>query len=283
MSSPERNTDGVEIANAPAVARAVAQRQRELALVVARLEGAELLAPSLLPEWPRLTVICHLRYGAEANLAVTRAVLAGKPASYYPQGRTTQRPLTLTPRPSEQPADVVQSFVTAMVELDRLWSALAEQDWALVATEPADNVDLGPTTLGLLALLRLTEVEVHGTDLDIGASSWSDVFVDTALPMRIGWLSSRRSNHGSPVSNVFGTWILRPHDGASFAITATTDGVTTFEASRGDGDGAQGDAELVGSKRDLLGFLLGRISLDQLAVSGDLEFAAKFKQAFPSP
>jgi hypothetical protein len=69
--------------------------------------------------------------------------------------------------------------------------------------EPSDRKDLGQTPLGLLALLRLTEVEVHGTDRDIGLPDWSDIFVSTALHRRLTWLNTRRANHCAAATNRF--------------------------------------------------------------------------------
>ncbi len=61
--------------------------------------------------------------------------------------------------------------------------------------EPPDNPDLGPVELRRLALARLTEVEVHGTDLDVGRTTWNEMFVRNVLPMRLEWLNSRWANH----------------------------------------------------------------------------------------
>jgi len=266
----------MNIDNAPAVIEAVAQRHRELTSILAELDDEATLAPSLLPGWNRLTVICHLRYGAEANLAMTRAVVAGGTASFYPERRAVQRPSTLGLRPGEDPGLAIRSLAAASAELDALWASFNTENWSLRAVEPDDNPDLGPTTLGFLTLLRLTEVEVHGTDLDAGATSWSDVFVDTALPMRIRWLSTRRTNSTASNASVVGTWILKPHEATPFTISATTEGISVFE-------GDSGDAVIAGSKRELLAFLLGRTPLATLAVSGDHDLAARFKQAFPSP
>jgi len=53
--------------------------------------------------------------------------------------------------------------------------------------ESTANPELGRTTVDLVAMMRLTEVEVHGTDLDVGLDDWSDVFgsndraIDTAV------------------------------------------------------------------------------------------------------
>ena len=148
----------------------------------------------------------------------------------------------------------------------------------LVAVEPADNPDLGPISLGALALLRLTEVEVHGTDLDVGAAPWSDTFVSTVLPMRLRWLATRRSNHRSIDDSVRGTWVFRPDGGDAHVVRLADDGVSVDLADD------EGEAvEFAGPADVLLGFLLGRAPAAAVRVDGSAENAAAFLRAFPSP
>ncbi len=80
--------------------RGVAQRTRETTESLRSLDDAALRSPSLLPGWSRLTVACHLRFGAEALLPMTRDALAGKETAYYPQGRERQRPAGCWNRPA---------------------------------------------------------------------------------------------------------------------------------------------------------------------------------------
>lgn len=161
------------------------QLERATADVLAALEGADLEAPSLLPGWSRLTIACHLHYGAQALRWMTRDAIVGRPTSYYPDGRATQRPMTLVPRNDESSADVVTSLRQRSAELHDDWRTV--DDWSIRVVEPPDNADLGPVTLSLLASARLTEVEVHGTDLGLGLGPWSEVLVRHVLPMRLEW------------------------------------------------------------------------------------------------
>src|SRR5688572_3617156 len=96
------------------------------AVLVDALRGTDLLAPSELAGWSRLTIACHLRYGAEAMHRMTVETLAGQTTAYYPKGRATQRPGTLEPRPGESPMDVVESLAEASAALDEAWAALTE-------------------------------------------------------------------------------------------------------------------------------------------------------------
>jgi hypothetical protein len=119
---------------------------------------------------------------------MTRSALHGLAVAYYPEGRHAQRPLTLVPLPGESAQDVVESLALLSDELHQEWSALDIAAWDLEVIEPRDNPDLGPIRLGRLPLLRLTEVEVHGTDLGLNLGDWSELFINTVLPMRLEWL-----------------------------------------------------------------------------------------------
>ena len=61
-------------------------------------------------------------------------------------------------------------------------------DWDRVLVEPGDQVDLGPQTIEQLAILRLTEVDVHAVDMNIGITRWSDTFAEVGLPLRVARL-----------------------------------------------------------------------------------------------
>lgn len=221
-----------------AVLRQVATSTRALCDA---LEATDLLAPSELPGWSRLTIACHLRYGAEAMRWMTLDAVAGRRTAYYPEGRAGQRPGTLEPRTGESAADVVRSLREASTALDDTWRAVT--DWSITVREPDDNVDLGPYPLVHMPLFRLTEIEVHGTDLGIGLPEWSDVLIRDALPMRLDRLARRTPQ--AP-----GAWALN-----SFVV----------------GDGSEPEV-IEASDRDLFALLLGRAELSE-----------SFRRAFPGP
>jgi uncharacterized protein (TIGR03083 family) len=235
--------------------------------LVAGLLDADLSVPSLLPGWSRLSIACHLRYGAEALQWMTDDTLLGRPTSYYPEGRAAQRPMTLVARWSESDSDVVTSLAGESRRLHELWRAV--DDWELPVIEPPENPDLGAVPLRLLALARLTEVEVHGTDLGIGLGPWSDVFVHKVLPMRLEWLNTRRSNHRDVDMSVQASWHLVATD-MEVSQVVTVDGPSVVSRP---GDDA--DVRIVGTAAELLALLLGR------APTG---FApAEFTWALPGP
>lgn len=261
------------------IVKAVSARHREIADRVGHVGADVLRAPSLLPGWDRLTILCHLRYGARASRRLTDAAPSGRAAAFYPEGREQQRPATLRPGDGESVRDVVTSFDSLSRHLDEAWATVTEDQWRITISEPPGKVDLGPVTLGAVALLRLTEVEVHGHDLDLGLSPWSETFVAAALPMRLQWLPVRRSNHRAVDRIVNATWLLATTDGPTFLIRARGADVEVSETDNGDGV----DATISGTARQLLAFVLGREPLGGLTIGGDTAVAHGFLAAFPAP
>ena len=209
---------------------------------------------------------------------MTEDTCAGRPTSYYPEGRTTQRDATLAPADGESPQEVVRDLASASAVLHERWNSLNDGEWSSPVREPKDNPDLGPIELSRLPLLRLTEVEVHGCDLGVGLVDWSDAFVAAALPTRIAWLNTRRSNHRNVDLGITGTWRLVSDERDAWRVTARAD--ASVEAIEGDGPA---DATISASCRDLLATLLGRPTVGPVTYRGDVELAKAFSRAFPGP
>ena len=248
------------------IADAIARRTAEV--VTALVSVPSLGAPSTLPGWSLETIACHLRYGAQAVTWMCRDTAAGRATAFYPGGRSAVRDATL--RPSSPDDDVVASLSSSSAELD---DAIRSVDWSLTITE--SEPDLGPITLRRLILGRLTEVEVHGSDLGLGLSDWSDVFVGTVLPERLDWLPSRRSNHRPVDESLQGSWLLRAPE-RSWRLTVAGSSVWVDEGSR-----LPADAVISASERDLLALLLGRPFTGEVVREGEL--ASEFERAFPGP
>jgi uncharacterized protein (TIGR03083 family) len=261
------------------LAAAAYRRTEEIAAALRELDERSLLAGSLLPEWSRLTIVCHLRFGAEALMRMTDAAVDGLPAAYYPRGRNEQRPTTLRPGEAEGPVDVVTSLSALSDELHTRWSRLTPDQWQVDVVEPADNRDLGLLPLARLPLLRLTEVEVHGTDLDLALGDWSELFVSVALPFRLEWLNTRRTNHRRFDTRLQGSWLLVANDGPAYLVSVDGDAVTAHPADHA----TPASAVVEGSSRDLLALLLGRPVRTALRFRGDESFARSFSAAFPGP
>ena len=263
----------------PRLVAAVRRRTEAVVGALGRLDDDALRAPSALPGWSRLTIACHLRYGAVASARMTRATLAGRPTAYYPEGRARQRPGTLVPSGVESPRDVVATLAGHSRDLDGARSSLDGSAWGLVVVEPRDNPDLGPSDLSRLLLLRLTEVEVHGSDLDLALDDWSDLFVRVALPMRLEWLNTRRANHRAVDQGLEGTWLLVATDGPSYAVTAQRGRVESRPAV----PTPARHAVIESSSRDLLALLLGRPMREPPRTAGGEHGVERFAAAFPGP
>jgi uncharacterized protein (TIGR03083 family) len=268
-----------DVARAPELAAVARARTTRLVQVLRELDIEDLLAPSDLEGWSRLTVVCHLRYGASALLRMTRDVVAGRATAYYPQGRARQRPRTLEPQVGEAAGEVIESLATVAAELDAAWASLRAADWALEVVEPPDNPDLGTVPLGRLTLMRLLEGDVHGTDLRIGWPDWSDTLVEVALPVRLGWLVTRRTNHRAFDRGIRGSWLLIASDGPSWLVAVDGERVVSRPAVDGDAP----TATIEGTSRDLLALLLGRPTLHGLLITGNVAFGSSFAKAFPGP
>jgi hypothetical protein len=117
-----------DVARAPRVAALAAERSSLLVGMLGELGVDQLLGPSDLVGWTRLTIVCHLRYGASALLRMTRDALAGRTTSYYPRGRSQQRPSTLEPQPAESATHVVASLGELSAELNATWAQLSSKE-----------------------------------------------------------------------------------------------------------------------------------------------------------
>jgi uncharacterized protein (TIGR03083 family) len=267
------------VASSTATELSDAARSKASAIFEALREDGSLEGPSNLPGWSRLTVVCHLRYGARALRWMTTDALAGRTTSFYPGGRTNQRPATLQPEDGEEPSAVLASLFMESENLHDQWAQLGMHEWAAAVREPDANPDLGSTTLGFLTMMRLTEVEVHASDLGIGLDTWNEVFVSNSLPLRIEWLARRRSNHRKIDPGIQGSWKLVATEGRCWVVSVEGPTVT----SRATDEAESADAQIAGTSRDLLAMLLGRPLVGRLDLSGDVELARAFSRAFPGP
>jgi hypothetical protein len=163
--------------------------------------------------------------------------------------------------------------------LAQTWSALDVEDWNRQVAEPADNPDLGTLTLAWLALLRLTEVEVHGSDLGMDLDDWSATFVTGALPMRLERLNARTVSSRDGVGRLEGSWLLVASDGPTYRVSVTEGAVESIPAD----PHAPARAILRATSRDLLALLLGRPFRRAPLLEGDLAFGEAFSAAFPGP
>lgn len=176
------------------------------------------------------------------------------------------------PRPGRaRRGDVIDS-------LEARSRALDERAWSTPVREPAGLVDVGSLRLAQHALLRLTEVEVHGTDLDIGLPEWSGVLIGAALPFRLARLRQREVAY-DVIGRDTASWLLVATDGPVHRVTVDVGSVTVEPADRR----TPASASLEASSRDLLAVLLGRPCRGAVRIAGDVELGRRFPLVFPGP
>ncbi|MEO8693148.1 MAG: maleylpyruvate isomerase N-terminal domain-containing protein [Acidimicrobiales bacterium] len=259
---------------------AIQRRTDELTSAAGARSDDDLALPSALEGWSRLTILCHLRYGATMTARMTRATVNRQPTAFYPEGRELQRPQTLRPAPGESARQVIASLAEQSGQLAYVWAGIWEDEWDRPVLDGNDGVRLPrmALTIGDLALLRFTEVEVHGTDLGIGLCDWSTEFVEVTLPRRVAWLGRRTAPHLSAAVDLPMTWLLASTDGPSYSVRIGQEGETTTEIAP---FAATAQHRIEGSSRELLATILGR----RAARDRDADDAAisSFRQTFPGP
>ena len=248
-----------------------------LSAAVARLEGPELDAPSLLPGWSRRTIVAHLTFVAAAYQRMTTDVLAARRTTTYPGG-SAERERSLRSLDHLRPAEVCNRLRGAGASLLTQWRGLDREDWA----RPLSGEAVGPMASSRLLALRLTELEVHHVDLDTGypIGSWPAGFVAACLPLRIAWLGPHHRSRPEADLEVRGRWLLRAADLERAWVVEASGPTARCRATAPD---ERADAVLTGAAADLLAFLLGRAPSRALELAGDEDLARAFKRAFPGP
>jgi maleylpyruvate isomerase len=208
---------------------------------------------------------------------MTGDALGGRTTATYPGG-AGERDASLRSFDQRSPADVVEQLRNASVDLRTTWRELDGRQWQTTLHEDR----IGPLTLARLVAMRLTELEVHHVDLGTGyaVDSWPATFVRPCLRLRVAWLDTHHRRRPDADSGIDGRWLLQATDtGERWLVEASG---STARSAVGQA-GVTADVALSGRSGDLLAFLLGRVAVDQLAVTGDTQLAEAFKRAFPGP
>jgi hypothetical protein len=240
-------------------------------------------APSALPDWSRLTIACHLRYVAEAMIRITEVAVQRQVAPMYPGGRDIDRPGSLQPREGETPSSIVESVRRTSNALEQIWAGVPSDMWEYEFTE----ADHGTLLFSRWLALRLTEVEVHCTDVGahIGPDSqqWSASFVSAVLPLRVAWLTRARERPDANLC-IGGTWTLQSPNQQWRVTSSIGSRVVEVNTHQSDHTGEQSKDSgtvLRGDNRTLLALLLGR---DNVSIVNQIgPGVSNFKAAFPGP
>ena len=251
----------------------------DLSASLARASGPELAGPSLLDGWSRAHVVAHLTNVAEALVRMTHDALAERPTTMYPRGRA-DRGVQIDAVAALSWDELHTKFVQATAALMHIWRAVPWERWG----RPFTETELGTAQLGRLVGLRLTEVEVHHSDLALGFGprDWSRELTRTCLPLRLASLERYRRRPDADQA-ISGTWLLVCDDlDRRWRVRADQADVAIVDVAPGRDDD-QADVVLRGHATDLTALLLGRQDPAMLWVSGDTARAAAFKRAFPGP
>jgi maleylpyruvate isomerase len=244
---------------------------------VAELDSHQLGAPSLLGGWTRVSVAAHLAHVALAYQQMTEDALSGRPTTTYPGG-AAERDRSLHSFDFLPPAGVVKQLRDASSGLGAMWRELGTEQWRARLHEDR----IGPMTLGRLVAMRLTELEVHHVDLGTGYTvhSWPVAFVVPCLGLRVAWLDAHHRRRPDADPDIKGRWLLQTTDSNQRWLIESSGSRAHSSAA---GPAVPADAVLSGRAVDLLAFLLGRMALSHLEVTGDTHLAGAFKRAFPGP
>lgn len=250
----------------------VQERSGQICAAAEHAGGNDLHAPTELPGWDRLTLLCHLRYGAHTTRQMISATIESRPSAYYPGGRGLQREHTLQPERGESPHHVLPALREECEALHAVCLGLGEEAWQRRVIEPEPGAGLGPVTLAELMLLRLTEVQVHGGDLGLGLSPWSPAFGPAVLAQRASRLVLASS------ASLRGRLRLLPVDAGDLLI-AVRGAEVTVETHGAN----EADASLSATANDLVAVLMGRSPSTSPEVQGDQTLAADFIAAVVGP
>jgi maleylpyruvate isomerase len=218
-------------------------------------------------------LVAHLRYGAEAAIRGIEAARRGVASLMYPGG-DAQRDAEIASGAGMPASRLIADLASTCAHLEGVIDHLPDRAW-----EATVETRRGPVPVREVVLQRWLDVEVHHIDLEIGYSrhKWPEALVDEYLPGMIRLMPALRRRSDADIS-ISGSWHFHRID-APGEWTVYADGTA---ASVTDGH-SKGDSAFRGSGRDLLAYILGRASIDDLETVGDTRKAANFKVAFPGP
>jgi maleylpyruvate isomerase len=209
--------------------------QARLAATLMALSDEDVRRPCLLPGWTVGHVITHLARNADSHVRILEAAARGDVVDQYPGG-DEQRDGDIKAGAGRPAAALVADLAEAAGRLQAVWAAISEDTWQT----GEGRMRSGMWPVATLPFLRWREVEVHHVDLGLGYtfSDWPDSYVDAELPRVLADLPRR----------------LPPGTGLALRATDTGEAWTVSVP-----EGLVGEVEVVGERRWLLAWLIGRI------------------------
>lgn len=175
----------------PAVSLALVHAANDRLLTTARaLSDADVAAPSALPDWSRGHLLTHVARNADGLINLFRSARTGEDHPMYPSAEHRAAAIEAG---SARPIGVIVDDLAAAHE--RFIAAAAEtSDWSPEVRHRSD----ARLPVWAVPLLRLGELEIHHTDLDMryGYDRWPSEWVTAYLPFAATELTDRA---GEPI------------------------------------------------------------------------------------
>jgi maleylpyruvate isomerase len=202
------------------------------------LSDADAQAPSGLPDWTRGHVLTHLARNAEALVNLLTWAQTGVETPMYPS--RAQRDADIERGSGRSATELVEDLAATSDRFRAAAGTMTDAAWSAMVRHGAAN---RPAPGAWIPVLRLTELEIHHTDLAVGyePDHWPSEWVSAYLPDAVLELDDRA---GEPL-----------------ALTATDTG-----ARLGASDGAR---LVAGPQRALLAWVTGRADGADLEVTPD--------------
>lgn len=180
--------------------------QHALASLVAALQAAGLddlaaRSPSRLPGWSNGHVLAHIALNADGVRRMVEAALSGHVADMYPSAEA--RTADIEQRAGTPATTLVSELTVTEALLQEAWRRL---DGVPTGIRWTRRWGVQPWPVTDLAFIRLREICVHSTDLDVGPADgltpermWSTTYVHAEFARQVGALI-RRVRAGVPVT-----------------------------------------------------------------------------------
>lgn len=238
--TPQRGTDKTETAPA----RQAAQLRSRLDIATERLlrtaagiTDAQAREPSRLPGWSRGHLLTHIARNADGlrNLLIWARTGVETPMYATPDARAEG----IAAGAGRSAADLRTDLETSAIAFAAEAASLADADWAAAVRGPGGVPHMAWFTLWR----RLSEVEIHHVDLGSGyrPDDWPEAFAKETLTLAADRLTT-------------------PDVAAALLVSA--DDASTRRIGPAE---AQPELEIAGPTRQLLAWLIGRSTGDELA------------------
>ncbi|NYD41710.1 maleylpyruvate isomerase family mycothiol-dependent enzyme [Nocardioides panaciterrulae] len=221
----------------------LAEASQRLIRTVDGLEDEAWARPSGLPGWSRAHVIAHLVLNAEGLTGALRGLVAGEPTPMYRSQEA--RNSDIDELASADPAELRDRLLGATTELADAIGAVPEDLGGAVL----ERVPGGARTFRAATApgMRLSEVEIHHADLDVGytAADWPPVFAASVVDsMR------KRDSWSTPftgrATDLDRSWTFGAGAEAGPTVSGTAADLAWWLTGRGSGEGLTSDGELPG-------------------------------------